>query len=124
MATPNGFNFNRDASLVIKQGASAHRAVRVPADLTGYTARMEIARRYKDTPVLQLTTDNGGLSIAPDTEESIIEITATAAQTAQIPDNFSGVYSLEIISASGQVTRLLPGFEGSDRVTVRPDVAI
>lgn len=119
----NGLQFKSTGELIIRQGASGNVVVTYPADLTGYTARFQVSAGYKVTPILNLSTGGSGITITPDTEESIITITATAAQTAAIPDNFFGVYNLEIISAGGLVTRVLPGSNLTDRAVIIPDVA-
>ena len=86
-----------------------------PVDLTGCTARMQIRAKIEATsPLLTLTTENGGISLGgtAGTIELLIDADDTAALTWT-----SGVYDLEIVFPGGQVTRLTYG-----SVTVSPEV--
>lgn len=86
-----------------------------PVDLTGCTARMQVrAKIDATTPLLTLTTENGGISLGgtAGTIELLIDADDTAALTWT-----SGVYDLEIVYPGGQVTRLAYG-----SVTVSPEV--
>lgn len=86
-----------------------------PINLTGFTARMQLRQSYtSETPVINLTTENGGIVITPLTGE--IEVTMTATQTAGIPAR-EYFYDLEIESSGGIVYRVIEG-----RATVRPEV--
>lgn len=87
----------------------------VPVDLTGCTARMQIRSRMNSpVPLLNLTTENGGLVLggAAGTIQTII----TEAQTAALPAK-SAVYDVEIVFTGG-VVRPLYGGTG----TVHPEV--
>lgn len=87
----------------------------VPADLTGYTARMQV-RKTVDNPhiLLELTTGNDRIIITSLTGR--IDLLVDAATTAAL--NFTtAVYDLEIVSAGGTVTRLVRG-----SVTLVPEV--
>lgn len=67
-----------------------------PKDLTGYTARAQIRASVGATEaLLDLTTENGGISI--DTDDHTVTLTISAADTAAL-DFKRGVYSLEMIS--------------------------
>lgn len=84
-------------------------------DLTDFTARMQI-RRTIDTasPMIELTTENGGIEIVGTDGRIIIRMTDT--QTAGLTS--SGVYDLEIISLEGTVSRVIQGnFALSKEVT-------
>ena len=86
-----------------------------PVDLTGCTVRMQIRAKIEaTTPLLTLTTENGGISLGgtAGTIELLIDADDTAALTWT-----SGVYDLEIVFPGGQVTRLTYG-----SVTVSPEV--
>ena len=77
-----------------------------PVSLAGYTARMQIRKKLKDTEaVLTLTTENGGIVF--DNNLKTITITMTAEQTAALTFN-SAVYDLEFINGS-TVTRFAEG---------------
>lgn len=76
-------------------------------DLTNYTARLQIRSDVKSAAALiDLTTENGGLTLGGVT--GTIDIAITSAVTAAI-DWINGVYDLEMISGSGDVIRLVEG---------------
>lgn len=109
------------AKLTIDQG-STWRAIltakgsdRVPIDLTGYTARMQVRPSIPSATVLaNLTTENGGIEIEPLAGE--ITLMLTDEQTAALPSG-TWVYDLELVSAGGEVTRTIEG-----GFVVRPEV--
>lgn len=73
-------------------------------NLTGYTARMQAREYYSAaTPFIDLTTENGGISIngSAGTVTLNMSAIATAAITAE-----AGVWALEIIPASGVANAL------------------
>jgi hypothetical protein len=78
-----------------------------PVSLSGYTARMQIRKKLKDTDViLELTTSNGGLVL--DNTTKTITINITAEQTRLL--NFSAaVYDLELVDSLGTVNRFAQG---------------
>ena len=108
-------------NMVCEQGSTfvRHVDIRVPSEadpdneelmtnynLAGHTARMQVRRTVDTaTPMLTLTTENGGLAINVNTAR--ITVTATATQTAALTTN--GVYDIEIINSSGIVSRVLQG---------------
>ena len=76
-----------------------------PVDLSGYTARMQLRPSISsDTVLLDLTTENGGITLGG--VLGTITLHFTAAQTAALSKG--GVYDLEMI-VGGNVTRLLQG---------------
>lgn len=90
-----------------------------PVDLTGYTARMDIKDKVGGTV---LATTDAALSpldvldIAIDTANKTITLSIEATDT----DDFAwktGVYDLEMVSATGKVTAILSG-----KVTVSKEV--
>lgn len=90
----------------------------VPFDLSGYAARMQVRRTIDSANfLLELTTQNGGLTINPvegDTNKIIVY--APANVTASV--STSGVYDIEIISTDNVVSRILQGtFNLSPEVT-------
>lgn len=90
----------------------------VPFDLAGYTARMQVRRTIDSSNfLLELTTQNGGLTINPiDGDTNKILLYASASVTASV--STSGVYDIEIISADNTVSRVLQGnFNLSPEVT-------
>ncbi len=91
-------------ALVVKQGTGTSAPV---ANLTGYTARMQIRTEVESSQVLiALTTENGRITITP--LDGRIDLTISATDTAAL--NFeSGVHDVEIVSGGGEVTRLVQG---------------
>ncbi len=78
-----------------------------PVDLFGYTARMQVREKYASaTPVLTLTTENGGIILGgvAGTINILASATATAALVAK-----EYVYDLELVSASSIVSRIIEG---------------
>lgn len=80
----------------------------LPTDLTGYTARMHIREEIdSDTPILELTSDAGDITISP--ADGQITVTITDDVTATL-DFELAVYDLEIEDGTGDVTtRLIEG---------------
>lgn len=107
--------------ITIEQGATFKLNIiwrdpaEAPINLTGYTARMQVRQRYaSDDPLLNLTTENGGITLGG--VAGTIAVVASAAATADISVR-AGVYDLEVVSAGGEVTRLIQGC-----VTITPEV--
>lgn len=89
-------------ALVVKQGTSA-----TPADLTGFTARMQIRTDVDAaSPIIELTTENGRITITP--LDGRIDLLIDADDTAAMSFD-GGVHDLELVSAGGEVTRLVQG---------------
>lgn len=76
-----------------------------PLDLSGYTARMQIRPSVGSATINdELTTENGRLVITGGT------ITATWPNAVTTAMRYGdSVYDIEIVSASGEVTRILEG---------------
>lgn len=98
--------------LTIEQGATFRHvlywtdAADQPINLTGYTARMHIRDTVSSTtPLLQLTTENGRITIVG--AEGKVTLFVTAADTAALTW-ITGVYDLELVNGS-EVTRLVQG---------------
>lgn len=78
-----------------------------PVNLTSYTARMQIRETVETTTTLvELTTENGGITLGGAAGTITLLIAATATDDL---DFETAVYDLELISGSGVVTRLLYG---------------
>lgn len=89
-------------------------------NLTGYTARLQVRETYdSDSFVLELTTANGKLVTTPTLGR--IQLNMLPSDSSSISfsgELFSGVYDLEVVSASGIVTRVAQGaFNISREVT-------
>ena len=77
-----------------------------PVDLDTYTARMQVREKYTSTQkILDLTTENGGITLGGDA--GTIDINIDANSTASLVAK-TYVYDIELISSS-TVTRLLEG---------------
>lgn len=94
----------------------------VPWDFTDCTARMQVRTKYGSDILLELTTENGGLTVGPADGRILIEITAEQTDELGATDQpmkprTRAVYDLEVVYSSGDVKRLL---EGS--VTISPNI--
>lgn len=78
-----------------------------PIDLTGYSARMQVREDYSSaTALVDATTGNGDITLGG--VSGSIDIHIPASVTGAL--NFdTGKYDIEIVDASGVVTRLLQG---------------
>jgi hypothetical protein len=76
-----------------------------PVNLTGYSARLQ-ARDSKGNLLVDLSTDNGGITLGGPTGE--ITLILTAAQTAD-PKMAGAAYDLLLIPPSGKPDRLMQG---------------
>lgn len=99
-------------TLLAKQGLSASG----PAlNLTGYTARMQLRAQLPDVDdLVTLSTANGRITITP--LMGRIELLLSADETAELAFE-AAVYDLELMSPTGEVTRLVQG-----RVSLSPEV--
>lgn len=96
-----------------EQGAHFERTVTVkqpngtPMNLTGHTARMHVRKDVDtSTTLVELTTENGRIVIAPLT--GVLTLVLNSTETAAI--SRSGVYDLEVVqTATGKVTRVIEG---------------
>ncbi len=80
-----------------------------PVDLTGYTARLTLRANLSDVEAIdEFTTEDvrlPGTGIVIDETDSVISLFIGAAVT-EAYDFTSAVYDLEMVSASGRVTRI------------------
>lgn len=85
-----------------------------PANLSGYAARMQLrASKAAAAPVIELTTENGRISIVGAAGQ--INLTISAADTESLEG--SGVYDLELVNGE-IVERLVEGnYTVSQQVT-------
>jgi hypothetical protein len=81
-------------------------ATRVPINLTGCTARMQIRQKFtSDEFYVELTTENGKIVLGGTT--GTVDLIMSPTDTESILTN--GVYDLEVIFTNGDVVRLLYG---------------
>lgn len=88
-----------------------------PIDLTGYSARMQIRSSYESTDyILELTTENGGISITP--LDGKINLYIPESITSKISEDV-GVFDIELIIAT-DVYRFLKGSVRFDKNVTKP----
>ena len=100
--------------IIIEQGATFRRVITwkaangSPINLTGYTAKMQVRERVRDTDVvLECSTANGRITLGGNL--GTITIVAQDEVTTTLSEMPKAVYDLELTSAGGEVTRLLRG---------------
>ena len=99
-----GATFARNLTIVVPDEIDPE--ITTPYDLSNHTARMQVRRTVDSTSkIVELTTENGGLTI-DDTHGTIL-IEMADEVTASIQS--SGVYDLEIIDDAGRVSRVIQG---------------
>lgn len=87
----------------------------VPVDLTGYSARFQIASRFSaDSPLIQ-RTQAAGITLGG--ALGTIVVTLNETQTAALPCSKTAVWDLVLTSPSGEDVRLLEG-----TATITPEV--
>jgi hypothetical protein len=107
-------------NLVCPQGATFQKVLtykigRTPVNITGWTARMQVRENYESaSTLLDITTANNGIILGG--AAGTITLNVNSATTSAFRAGIY-VYDLELISASGVVTRLIEG-----RFTVTPEV--
>lgn len=109
-------------NLTIYQGSTFNpvfvwKSAGAAVNLAGYTARMQVRETVGSAvKLLDLTTENSGITITA--AEGKIALLCTATATAAL--NFvSGVWDLELIAPAGTVTRLLQGEVSLSREVTR-----
>jgi hypothetical protein len=86
-----------------------------PVDLTGYTARMQVRDCKTEEQVLELTTENGGLTLG--NADGTITFFVSDADT-NLTQSDRCLYDLELVAPGGDVAPLLAGtFLFKDQVT-------
>lgn len=109
-------------NLTIEQGANFSRTITwldadgIELDLSDYMARAQFRTSHTaSTTVFELTTENSGIVLGG--AAGTIALVSSAASTAVLTAPSYGVWDLELIDASGNVTRLLEG-----RYSITPEV--
>lgn len=78
-----------------------------PVNLTGYVARMQVRSKASSaTILLSLTTENGGITLGG--VLGTIDFYLSDTDTSAIAWEY-GVFDLELVAPSGDVTRLIQG---------------
>lgn len=98
--------------LTADQGATFNQVITwfdetdTPVDLSGYSARMQLRLKVNSAVVLELTTDNGRITLGGSSGVITISVSASDMESLS-PGTYS--YDLEFVSPSGDVNRLLMG---------------
>lgn len=106
--------------LCVKQGATftlttTYKVNGSAVDLSAYTARMQLRQTYESaSATLELTTENGGISVGSDGSVVII---MTATQTAALNANITYVYDIELVYGSTVIRYLQGNVKVSAQVT-------
>lgn len=101
-----GQTFRRVITLTQRQDPEDLDSPKVPVNLTGYQAFMQVRKDYLDSTVLvELTTSNSRITLGG--TAGTIALLLTASETQALTR--SGVYDLEIISSGGDQTRVIQG---------------
>jgi len=107
--------------LVVEQGATFRKSMvwkinGNPVNLTGYTARLQVRANRSFDPMLSLTSGTGG-GITLTAADGRVTISISAAATSGLHVG-KHKYDLELVSAGGEVTRLVKGmFTVSEGIT-------
>ena len=81
---------------------------KVPINLTDYTARMQIKKSNASlTNLVELTTENGGITITP--IEGKIELYISDTDTSALVEN-KGQYDLELITPDTTIVKFVRGY--------------
>lgn len=98
----------------IYRGATFRKKLRwsapskAPIDLTGCIVRMQVREEYESPlPLLELTTENGGITIDPE-EVGVMHFYISDADTSACLWD-GGVFDIEIVHPGGDVTRVVQG---------------
>jgi len=108
MTCEQGTTFTRIIKLKEPDPADPTGSTYLDFDLQNYTARMQVRRTQSSTtPQVELTTENGRIEIEPAGATGLIRLYMDDATTAALTSD--GVYDLEIVSATGVVSRVIQG---------------
>ena len=75
-------------------------------NLTNYTARLKAKKDFSSTTIINLTTENGGITLGGSAGTITLNISATASAALEYG---SYIYDLEVISSGGAVTKIVKG---------------
>lgn len=89
-----------------------------PHSLAGCTARMQIRKAVGQPILVDMSTENGSITLEAGGEEGRLDIVMSAAQTSAL-NLRKAVYDLEITFSSGEVVRLIQG-----KVSISPNVTV
>lgn len=98
----------------IEKGATFHKQYiyaqgteesNTPIDITGYTARAKIRPSYAKAAIVELTTENGGITLGGAAGTVTVLIEASVTET--LP-GLAAIYDLELVNGT-EVIRLVEG---------------
>lgn len=100
------YNITVDQGATYSQVFTWKDSNEAPIDLTGYAARMQVRKRRRDDPtLLDLTTENGGITLGSTAGTITVSISADATAAVAAGEH---VYDLELVFES-TVSRLVMG---------------
>jgi len=89
----------------------------VAADLSAYTAKLQVRRTYSSPVLVELTSDDGSIVVSASEPNIILYFYKEKTQDLLITEGM--IYDLEITDGANLVTRVLQGsFSVSKQVTV------
>jgi len=110
------YNFSIEQGTTFRRVLTLRDADGNLINLTSHTARMQIRQEIESTQVmLSLTTSNGRITLGG--VNGTVTLFISDADTAALSSD--GVYDLEIVSGSGEVTRILKGKVRLDQEVTR-----
>jgi hypothetical protein len=115
MSTAGVYNFTLDQGSVFYINLAYQNPDGTPINLTGMSAKMQLARSYRTPKELILSSPSNGIVITPLTGK--IAVTITDEQTGLLGSGFY-VYDLELDNA-GVIDRIIQG-----TITVSPQVTV
>lgn len=111
MATPGTFNIQYTRGDTFSQSMIVKDSTGAAVNLTGWTVTSQIRVTEDDVnPVVSFTVTNGGST-------GLITLALTAAQTASLPLTSGGLYDVQLVDPSGNVSTYVGG-----TVTMKKDV--
>lgn len=107
---------SKNYDLSIDAGQTYSLAITVEnTNLTGYSARCQFRRNISSSTVVYDGTTVNGKIVLTDAANGVLTLNLTDTETSALSGIY--VYDLEIVSGSGQVTRILQG-----SVVISPEV--
>ena len=107
MASSNRYDLEIKQGATLSLTATWKDSTDAAVNLTGYTARMQMRSTYDASATILSLTSSAGITLGG--AAGTIAISASATVTAALTAPWSGVWDLELVSGSGEVTRLLEG---------------
>jgi hypothetical protein len=109
-------------SMIYATPADAPVTTPVPINLTGAVARMQIREKYGSPVLVEITTENHGITIIGLAGQIDLVLTATQTDLLGVKEGSArprtnAVYDLEVTVLSGDVKRVVEG-----QITINPNI--